>query len=239
LLKDFFAKVGTDYSTWLSKQWHEDWEKLSILYAQLIKQNPELFPDLIYVSPYVRTRRTTYYQLRKVEWFDLDFDKLINEDNLEDLILWSFKGKEVAIKIDERIRERDHGSNVAPYFIRNFINSDESYDLMSPMDIEKIHFFCSPIWWESQCQTTARVKEFLEKNFEEDKFKNIQVSSHHLAILSGLLSIFRWTFATFHKLNELWQPANGSFTMISQIPETKAGKKNKFRVSWYNLSLEE
>jgi len=90
------------------------------LYAKLIEQDPSLFPDIIYVSPYLRTRLTIYYLLKEIEGLEIDFDKLINEDKLEDLIIGNFKGKKIAIKIDERIRERDHGSNIVPRFIREF-----------------------------------------------------------------------------------------------------------------------
>jgi len=238
LLQDFFAQVGIDYETWLSSQWHQDWELLSKLYAQLIQNSPQLFPDLIYVSPYVRTRATAHYLLKNIQWLDIDFSKLIDEEKLEDLIIWSFNGHDIAIKIDERIRERDHWSNVAPSFIRDFWSWEKNYhDMLTKIQREKIYYHTSPSWWESQAQTNARSKEFLLRNFEKNKFKNILVVSHHLTMIWALLSIFGWSFQTFYKLNELWRPANGSFTFLSQIPKTEIGEENKFRVSGYNLSL--
>lgn len=238
LLQDFFTKVGIDYETWLSTKWHQDGEIYSRLYARLIKENPELFPDLIYVSPYLRTRLTAHYALKNIEWLDIDFSKLINEDKLEDLIVGSFHGRDVAIKVDERIRERDHGSNVAPSFIRDYRDWERGFhDMLTKKQREEIYYYTSPAWWESQVTTNARAKEFLLRNFEKEKYKNIQVYSHHLTMIWALLSIFGGSFQTFYKLNDLRRPANGSMTILSQIPETENWEKNKFRVSGYNLSI--
>lgn len=239
LLQDFFRAVGIDYETWLSQKWHQQGEQISKTYAELIKKSPELFPDLICVSPYVRTRLTAHYFLKNIWWLDIDFDKLIDEGQLEDLIVWSFNNKDVVIKIDERIRERDHGSNIAPSFIRDFYDWEKSFhDLLTKEQREKIYYYTSPAGGESQVQTNARAKEFLLRHYEQNKPKNIQVFSHHLTEIWALLSIFWGSFQIFYRLNEMRKPANGSLTVLSQIPKTHVGQENKFRVSAYNLSLE-
>jgi len=240
VMKDFFAKVGIDYKTWLSEKWHQEGERLSKLYAELIQKNPELFPDLIYISPYVRTRLTAHYFLKDVAWLDIDFEKLINQSKLEDLIVWSFKGKDITIRIDERIRERDHGSNIAPSFIRDFIDGGNKFhNLLTREEREMMYYYTSPAWWESQVYTNARKKDFLESVYEKNKFKNVFCVDHHLDILWGVQSISGWSFETFYKLNELRRPANGSLTVFSKIPKTQKWDENKFRIAGYNLSLEE
>jgi broad specificity phosphatase PhoE len=240
LLQHFFQEVGIDYETGLSQKGHEEGEQLSKLYAQLIKSNPNVFPDLIYVSPYIRTRKTLHYMLKNIQWLDMDFEKLINEEKLQDLIVGSFNGKDISIKIDERIRERDHGSNVAPSFIRDFRDGERGFhDLLTRRQKEKVYYFTSPAGGESQVETNARAKEFLIRNFEKNQFWNILVVSHHLTMLGALLSIFGGSFETFYNLNELRKPANGSFTFLSQIPKTEIGQEDKFRISGYNLSLKE
>ncbi len=240
LLKDFFQEVGIDYETWLSRAGHEQWEQLSHVYAQLIKENPSLFPDLIYISPYIRTRQTAHYFLKGIKWLDIDFEKLINEDKLKDLIVWSFHGKDIAIKIDERIRERDHGSNIAPSFIRDFWDGEKWFHhLLTRKQREKIYYYTSPAGWESQVYTNARAKDFLSKIYEKVKYKNILCFSHHLEILWWVQSISGWSFETFYALNEMRKPANGSLTVFSQIPKTQKWDENKFRIAGYNLSLEE
>ncbi len=240
LLKDFFEQVGIDYETQLSKAWHQQWEILSQNYSNLIAQHPEVFPDIIYVSPYLRTRQTLYYMLKNIKWLNIKFEELMNENKLKDLIVWSFNGKNFSIKVDERIRERDHGSNIAPSYIRDSLDGEKWFhDMLTKLQREKIYYYTSPAWWESQVQTNARAKEFLLRNYEKKKFKNILCVSHHLQILWSIQSITGWSFETFYKLNELRRPANGSFTMLSQIPQTEIWQENKFRISAYNLSLKE
>lgn len=240
LATNFFQNVGIDYETELSTLGHQQGEKIWKIYAKLIAQHPELFPDIIYVSPYLRTRLTTHYFLKDIQGLDIDFEKLTNEDKLEDLIIWTFQGKEFAIKIDERIRERDHGSNVVPSFIREFKQEKNWYrSLLNKQQNEQVHYFTAPEWGESQVQTNARAKLFWKDIFAKEEYKNILVFSHHLTIIGTLLSIFGGSFQTFYKLNELRKPANGSLTILSQIPKTEKGSENKFRIAGYNLSLEE
>ncbi len=240
LMKDFFTKVGIDYKTWLSDTWHQEWNRLSYLYAELIQNNPELFPDLIYISPYVRTRLTAHYFLQNIKWLDIDFEKLINQSKLKDLIIWSFLGKDITIKIDERIRERDHGSNIAPSFIRDYLDGKNNFhNMLTKEEREMMYYYTSPAWWESQAYTNARKHEFLKSVYEKNKFKNIWCFDHHLDILWGVQSISGWSFETFYKLNEMRRPKNGSLTVFSKVPKTQKGDENKFRIAGYNLSLEE
>jgi len=239
LLEDFFEQVGIDYETWLSQAGHTQWEQLSLSYAELIHNHPESFPDIIYVSPYIRTRWTLYYLLKNIQWLNMDFKELIDEDKLKDLIIWSFNGRTICIKVDERIRERDHGSNVAPSFIRDFWDGEKWFhDLLTKKQREKIYYYTSPAGGESQVYTNARAKDFLLRAHEKYKFKNILCVGHHLQILWSIQSISWWSFETFYTLNEMRRPENGSFTILSQIPKTETGSEDKFRISWYNLSLE-
>jgi broad specificity phosphatase PhoE len=120
LLSNFFETVGIDYETDLSSVGHKQGEKIGKLYAKLIQQHPELFPDIIYVSPYLRTRLTANYLLKNIEGLKMNLDQLTKEEQLQDLIIGKFYEKEFVLKIDERIRERDHGLNVSPSFLREF-----------------------------------------------------------------------------------------------------------------------
>jgi len=240
LMKDFFEKVGIDYETDLSAQGHIQGEQLSKVYSKLIKQHPEIFPDIIYISPYLRTRLTANYLLKNIEGLDIDLNKLTDEDKLEDLIIGSFNNKAVTIKIDERIRERDHWSNISPSFLREYYGDKNGYrSLLTEKQNEKVHYYTAPEGGESQVQTNARAKTFLDTIYKKEEYQNIMVISHHLTIIWALLSIFWGSFQSFYTLNELRKPQNGSFTTITQIPETEAGQENKFRVSGYNLSLTE
>gem|GEM_PF-3030628 len=60
-------------------------------YAELIAEKPNLFPTRIYVSPYLRTKKTCHYMLKYVEGLDLDIDMLIDQDNMTDMIIGKFQ----------------------------------------------------------------------------------------------------------------------------------------------------
>jgi hypothetical protein len=104
---------------------------------------------------------------------------------------------------------------------------------------EKIYYYTSPAWWESQVATNARSKNFNDGIYKEARYNNVWCFGHHLQILWWVQSISWWSFETFYKLNELRRPANGSLTVFSQIPKTQKWDENKFRIAGYNLSLQE
>ena len=190
LLRDFFEQVGIDYETDLSTQGEIDGERFGKCYAKLINQYPELFPDVICISPYLRTRRTAHYFLKDVEGLDIDMDQLINEEKLEDLIIGSFKGKEVCIKIEERIRERDFGSNIAPSYLRDFYGETKGNELLTKLQKDKMYYFTAPVGGESQIQDNARVKDFLNSMRARKEYNNVLAFTHHLTMISALLSVF-------------------------------------------------
>lgn len=66
---------------------HDQGEKYSALYSELIKKHPTLFPTMIVVSPYLRTRITAHYFLKNVVGLDMDVDKLIDKDSIDDMML--------------------------------------------------------------------------------------------------------------------------------------------------------
>lgn len=205
-----------------------------------MEQHPEIFPDLIYISPYLRTRLTANYLLKDVKGLDIDLGKLTEEEQLRDLILGSFNGRDIAIKIEERIRERDHGGNVAPNYVRDYLDGKKNAThLLTQKQRDQLHYYTAPEGGESQVAVNERTRNFLSKIYQKEEYKNILIVSHHLTIISALLSIFGGSFKSFTDIDELRRPKNGSFTFLSEIPKTEMGREKKFRVSGYNLSLEE
>ena len=242
LMKNYKEIIWTDYQTQLSEKWKQQWEHLGNLYAKLIESNPSLFPSLIVVSPYLRTRLTAKYFLQNVKWLDLDTEKILSEKSKIDLLTGSFQGKKVIVKLSNDVRERDHGKVLAPNYLREY------FDATSPLtaaiadldesDNEEMHYYTVPNWWESQVQVEQRIKSHLY-SLMKDKQDQILVFSHHLAIIAALNTIFSWTFNTHYMLNQYWRPKNGSMTVVSQIPKTQSGQEDKLRVSMYNGMLED
>lgn len=86
---------------------------------------------MIVTSPYLRTRRTAHYFLKNIVGLDMDVDKLIDEESIDDMILGSFQGKDVVLQLSDEVRERDHGSDVAPSYLRKYINSFSEFNSLS------------------------------------------------------------------------------------------------------------
>ena len=253
LLWEFFQEVWIDYATDISEEGKKQGEELGRNYAKLIAEKPALFPTRIYVSPYLRTKKTCHYMLKYVEWLDLDIDILIDPDNMMDMVIGKFQWKEVILKMDDRIRERDHGKNIAPTFLKKTIewNNLENFgaEKLPYMQKQQLWYYTNPAWWESQVEVSQRIKSFLksiklklmlwEIKEEKDKHNQVLVVSHHLAIIAAVQSVFGWTFNTFFQLDKYWKPNNWSITILSQIPETQSGQKDRIRVWAYNMMLKD
>lgn len=241
LLEDFRQNVGVDYTTDISKQGHEQWEMFWKLYADFIRQNPSFFPSLIVVSPYLRTRLTAHYFLKYVEGLDVDFDALVHKDSsrLRDMIIGSFHGNEVIIQLRDEVRERDHGSDVAPSYLRKYIDSLDPFRRtteLSDDELWQIHYYTAPSGGEAQVAVNARIKNYLYSlTSGSDYHKSIMIFTHHLAILWALNTIYKWSINTFQDLDKYWKPSNGSLTVLSKLQETETGQRDKLRVSWYNM----
>ena len=241
LLHHYRKNIGVDFSTGISEEGKRQWETYGKLYAELVNANPEIFPTLIIISPYWRTRMTAHYFLKYVKWLEIELDKLIDPNNKQDLIIGKFQWKDISIRLSNRVRERDHGSAVAPSFLREYIDSTDPYSpsaLLSEDEEDIQYYFNAPIWGESQVQVEDRIKVELNSIMTE-KHQNILVVSHHIAILAVLNTIFAGSMNTYYNIDRNRRPDNGSLTVISEIPMTQTGQKDKLRVSAYNLKLGE
>lgn len=239
LLKEFREQVWLDFPTWISKIWHQQWEINWKLFAKLIANNSQLMPTLIIISPYFRTRLTAHYFLKYIKWLDLNIDKLIDPNNRQDMIIWKFMWREIKIKLNDRVRERDHGSDVAPSYLRDYLETLSPFSpksFLSEDEWDIAYYYNAPTGWESQVQVNDRIKLALESMSRESD-QNIAVFSHHIAILAVLNNIFAWAINTYFNLDKNWKPDNASITVVSQIKKTQSGQKNRFRVSAYNLKL--
>lgn len=242
LLADFRQQVWVDYTTDVSMKGHDQGEKYSALYSELIKKHPTLFPTMIVVSPYLRTRITAHYFLKNVVGLDMDVDKLIDKDSIDDMMLWSFQGKDIVLQLGDEVRERDHGSDVAPSYLRKYINSFSEFNSLSWLpgdDIEQMYYYTSDGGGESQTQVNQRAKTHFNSLTSEYLHKDIMVFSHHLYVLWWLNSIFKWTYRTFKHFDTYRKPLNGSINIFSKIPQTQMWQENKLRVAWYNLMLDD
>ncbi len=141
---------------------------------------------MIVASPYLRTRLTAHYFLKNIVGLDMDVDKLIDEESIDDMILGSFQGKDVVLQLSDEVRERDHGSDVAPSYLRKYINSFSEFNSLSCLpgdDIEQMYYYTADGGGESQTQVNQRAKAHFKSLTSEDLHKDIMVFSHHLYVL--------------------------------------------------------
>jgi len=241
MIEQFQEKVWWDYRTHLSQNWHQQWEELSSYFAEYYHNNPWEFPRYIMVSPYLRTRLTSWYILKQIQWLDLNIDLLTKDyETLPDMICGSFWGEDVVLKFDDRIRERDFGTFNAPSFLRKFYN-----DLSNPSSSQNTnrtqrlwqdYFTNASFWWESQQNVNVRVKQFLE-SCSKKSIKQILVVSHHLAIIAAVQSVFSGSIYMYQALDTYRKPKNWSLTVFEQIKKTQKWRTDRIRVWSYNLQL--
>jgi len=241
LLEDFRQNVGLDYTTNISPEWHIQGEKLGANYVSLIKKFPHLFPTRIVVSPYLRTRTTAHYFLKNIAWLDMDVDMLIDPKNVHDMIVGSFNGKDVVLQLSDDVRERDHGSAIAPSYLRKYINSLSEFPLLAWLpdeDNDQLYYYTSDGGGESQNQVNVRASQHFDSLTSDPQHKQNLVFTHHLFVLWGINTIVKWTYRTFFNVDHYRKPLNGSMSVFSKIWKTHMGQKNKLRIAWYNLMLD-
>ncbi len=241
LLEDFRQHVGLDYTTGVSPEWHAQWKKLSNHYASLIQEFPDLFPTRIIVSPYLRTRTTAHYFLKSILWLDMDVGMLIDPKNVHDMIVGSFRGKDIVLQLSDDVRERDHGSDIAPSYLRRYMDSLSLFPAawLPYEDNEQLYYYTSDGGGESQTQVNVRAGNHFDSLTSDVHHTQNLVFTHHLLILWGINTIVKWTHRTFSNMNNHRRPLNGSMTVFSKIDKTHMGQSDKLRIAWYNLMLEE
>ena len=248
--QQFLQIVDIDSLTPLSAHGHLQWHHLAKTYSTLYAQHPELFPDLFVVSPYLRTRMTIHYLLSHVQWLDLDIDKLLDDPEdytFSGMLEWSFQGKDITLRVSERVRERDHGKISAPRFLRKVMDQYNAHNgihtgdiqwrlaaVLDPKRYREEHYFKWENWGESQTQTNQRADRHL-RSLATDPAMTTMTVTHHLFIL-GVIERLMWGGPyLFRNFNEHRRPANGWLTIINKIPLTRNGQTDRLRVAAYNL----
>lgn len=240
LFEDFKKNVWLDYATGLSSFGHKQGEKTGKLYADLVKEKPSIFPTMIEVSPYLRTRITAHYFLRYIDWLDLDFEFLLRED-ARDMVVGSFRWKEVVVKLNNILRERSYGMKSPPTYLKEY------FDAMSPLnslsgfsgyDIHQLNYFLAVDGGTSQPDMEDKGQQYYDY-LSRVNHKNIQLFTHELLTLGTVNNSFGWSYRTFANFYKYRRPENGSLTVISRLAKTQMWQKNRLRVTGYNLMLEE
>jgi len=163
-------------------------------------------PDVIFVSPYLRTKET----LKKLieGWPELATVKVVDE---------------------ERIREQEHGLYILyndwKIFYSMFPEQKKLHDL------EGDYWYRWP-QGENVADVRLRVGAWFNTIVRDYADKKVMVVTHHLTILSLRASLERMSAAQFIELNEAEKPINAGVTLY--LGDPNKGKNGKLVLDYYN-----
>lgn len=166
-------------------------------------------PDVIFVSPYLRTRET----LKKIieGWPELANVKIVE---------------------DERIREQEHGLaslyNDWKVFYTFYPEQKKLYDLSGE------YWYRWP-QGENVPDVRLRIKSWFDTLVRDYSEKKVLVITHHLTILALRANLERYSADDFIKLNETDKPINVGATLYKGDPTQ--GKDGKLILDYYNKKL--
>jgi len=166
-------------------------------------------PDIIFVSPYLRTRETLRHIKRG--WPELD---------------------DVKTLIEERIREQEHGLSLLYNDWRVFfaLHPEQRllHELLGPYWYKYPQGECVPMVRErNRSWMTTLTRDFAEKR--------ILAVTHHLNILGIRANLERWDSEQFIVTDEHDKPKNCSLTLYRGKPTE--GKNGRFKLELYNKRL--
>ena len=174
---------------------------------QLKQQIP--LPDIVYVSPYLRTKQT--FESLSGAWSEL---------------------KNCRMVLEERIREQEHGMS-------NLYNDPKLFGVFHPdqglLSKKEGPYHYRFLNGESQADVRDRVRSFMSTVIREHAEENVLVVSHHLTLLSIRANLERWTPEQFMEFDQHQRPINCGVTMYNGRPEI--GKEGKLVLERYNQKL--
>ncbi len=166
-------------------------------------------PDIIFVSPYLRTWQTLAYLIRG--WPELDEIKIVEE---------------------ERIREQEHGLSL-------LYNDWRVFHALHPEQgrlfrLEGAYWYRYP-QGENVPDVRARDRSWTTTLIREFAGKKILAITHHLNILGVRANFERWGSQKFIHVDETDKPDNCSLTVYEGNPNK--GKNGRFELKHYNWKL--
>lgn len=163
-------------------------------------------PDIIYVSPYRRTRETLELIIKG--WPEL---------------------REVKIIEEERIREQEHGLSL-------LYNDWRVFYVLHPEqrrlhDLEGSYWYRHP-QGENVADVRLRNLSWLTTLTREFSEKRIMAITHHLNILATRANLERLSVEEFIRLDEEEKPLNCGVTLYKGYP--RLGKEGRFKLEFYS-----
>ncbi|MBI2064423.1 MAG: histidine phosphatase family protein [Candidatus Yanofskybacteria bacterium] len=208
MAQELFADLKldvSDYGTSLTETGREQAEKTGRRLLELIP----VVPDVIFVSPYLRTRQT-----------------------LEGLMRGCPALKEVKIVSEERIREQEHGLSTVYNDWRVYLALNPVQGLLFKLEGDYEYRFLNG---ENKADVRDRARSFLATLVREYSGKNALIVSHHLTLLAMRSNLERWDREQFIQANEEDRPINCGVTIYRGDPAK--GSEGHLVLDKYNVKL--
>ncbi len=174
--------------------------------GKALREMTEKAPDVVYISPYLRTRQT--YEEILSQWPAL---------------------RDAPVVEEERIREQEHGLSTLYNDWRIFsVKHPEQAALHKQMG----PYYWRHPQGESVCDVRERGRDFLGMLTREHANEDVFAVTHHLTILSTRANLERWGQAEFIDEDENRKPFNCGVTIYKGKPEE--GKNGRLVRKEYN-----
>jgi|CXWL01.1.fsa_nt_gi broad specificity phosphatase PhoE len=200
-IADVFGNFN-DFNTPLTET---GWEQARTT-GKNLRENGHQIPDIVYVSPYLRTLQT--HEGMTQEWPEL---------------------KDVRKVEDERLREQEHGLQILYYDWRIFSVFHPEEAALQKKIGEYAYRFPGG---ESVCNVRERTRDFVSMLIREHQDEHVMAITHHLTILSTRANLERWGQDKFMKTDEKEKPANCGITIYRG--DATQGKGGRLVLEEYN-----
>ncbi len=194
----------SDYDTPLTKNGFDQARKTGQELSKVA-----LIPDVIYVSPYLRTRQTL--DAIKQGWPGLADIKTVSE---------------------ERVREQEHGVATVFNDWRVHYVLEPLQGLLYKLEGDYEYRFSNG---ENKADVRDRVRSFLSTLIRERAGQNVFVVSHHLTLLCLRANLERWDREQFMETDKFNKPINCGVTVYRG--NTDFGSDGKLVMDIYNKKL--
>jgi broad specificity phosphatase PhoE len=166
-------------------------------------------PDVIYVSPYLRTRQT-----------------------LEGLIRGCPELGKVKVVVEERIREQEHGLSTVYNDWRIYLAFNPAQALLRKRGGDYEYRFLNG---ENKADVRDRVRTFLTTLIRENAGMKVLIVSHHLTLLAFRANLERWDREEFMRVDREESPINCGLTVYRG--DSESGQDGRLIMESYNKKL--
>ena len=207
LAKQAWKENGFEYSDYETPLSEEGWRQAEKTGLK-IKENIVL-PDIIYFSPYLRTKKTVDGLIKG--WPELKKSRIVPE---------------------ERIREQEHG-------LQSLFGDWRIFSVMNPAQAllfkKEGDYFYRHVNGENKADVKDRIKSFLSTLIRENADQHVLIISHHLTLLCLRANLERWLPEEFIRVDREEKPINCGVTIYEGNPNL--GKNGKLILKTYNKKL--